>query len=105
MSLVETGRVTTWCTARESVRGLVRPLDGETVPLGARAGRLGLDRLVEAVTTPGADVVVVTGSSSVGRADHLHAVPAEVDAVLHADGMAVLEPGRNPDDPAEILLF
>ncbi|TQS45667.1 molybdopterin molybdotransferase MoeA [Cryptosporangium phraense] len=46
------------------------------------------DRLREAIAGSDADVVVVTGSSSVGRADHLHAVLAELGASLHVDGVA-----------------
>jgi len=46
------------------------------------------DRLRAALTGQGPDVFVVTGSSSVGRADHLHAVLAEAGAVLHVDGVA-----------------
>ncbi|MFI5958695.1 molybdopterin molybdotransferase MoeA [Cryptosporangium sp. NPDC051539] len=45
-------------------------------------------RLAEVVAAGGTDVVVVTGSSSVGRADHLHAVLAELGASLHVDGVA-----------------
>ncbi|MFG1920931.1 molybdopterin molybdotransferase MoeA [Cryptosporangium sp. NPDC048952] len=45
-------------------------------------------RLLAAVTQEGPDVVVVTGSSSVGRADHLHAVLAESGATLLVDGVA-----------------
>ncbi|SHM90119.1 molybdopterin molybdotransferase MoeA [Cryptosporangium aurantiacum] len=46
------------------------------------------DRLRAAVAAAGPDVVVVTGSSSVGRADHLHAVLADLGATLHVDGVA-----------------
>ncbi|GAA3391148.1 molybdopterin molybdotransferase MoeA [Cryptosporangium minutisporangium] len=46
------------------------------------------DRLRATLIADGADVLVVTGSSSVGRADHLHAVLADLDAVRHVDGVA-----------------
>ncbi|WP_432968938.1 molybdopterin molybdotransferase MoeA [Dactylosporangium sp. CA-233914] len=46
-----------------------------------------------AVTAPGADVVVVTGSSSVGAADHLHRVLADLGAAWHVDGV-LCRPGH-----------
>lgn len=47
-----------------------------------------LDRLASAVRTADADVVVVTGSSSVGRADYLRAVLREMGATARVDGVA-----------------
>ncbi|GAA0257001.1 molybdopterin molybdotransferase MoeA [Cryptosporangium japonicum] len=45
-------------------------------------------RLRAALVGEAPDVVVVTGSSSVGRADHLHAVLTELGAELLVDGVA-----------------
>ena len=46
------------------------------------------DRLATAIETANADVVVVTGASSVGRADHLHPVLHELGATMRVDGVA-----------------
>jgi molybdopterin molybdotransferase len=59
------------------------PVGTEVVQVPDRA-----ERLVAALSASDVDIVVVTGSSSVGRADHLHAVLAELGAELHVDGVA-----------------
>lgn len=51
------------------------------------------EALAAAVLSGTADVVVVTGSSSVGRADHLHPVLRGLEAKLHVDGVAC-RPGQ-----------
>jgi molybdopterin molybdotransferase len=48
----------------------------------------GYDELAQVLRPETADVVVVTGSSSVGRADHLHPVLRAVDARIHVNGVA-----------------
>lgn len=56
--------------------------------------------LEAALTTPDWDVMVVTGSSSVGRADHLHRVLTGLNARWHVDGVAC-RPGH-PQALAEL---
>jgi molybdopterin molybdotransferase len=51
------------------------------------------DALRDAITAAQVDVVVITGSSSAGAADHLRTVLATLDARWHIDGVAC-RPGR-----------
>ncbi|WP_432842860.1 molybdopterin molybdotransferase MoeA [Dactylosporangium sp. CA-092794] len=77
--------------------GLVRDAFGPMVAAlaeragGVVTGRTYLpddhDALLAAVDTTDADVLVVTGSSSVGAADHLHRVLGRVGARVHVDGV------------------
>jgi molybdopterin molybdotransferase len=83
------------------VRDALGPLAATFVP-GAQVVQVPdcHERLAAAVATAPVDVIVVTGSSSVGRADHLHAVLAELGAKLHVDGVAC-RPGH-PQALAEL---
>jgi molybdopterin molybdotransferase len=81
------------------VRDAVGPLlPGAVAHLGGvlvSASVLPDDRaaLVEAVTAADADLVVTSGASSVGRADHLSAALGELGAEVLVDGVAV-KPGH-----------
>lgn len=83
--------------------GLVRDAVGPMLPglidrwggvsLATACVRDDLDTFVAAVTGAAADVIVTTGASSVGRADHLHRVLTRLGATILIDGVAV-RPGH-----------
>ncbi|GAA2698348.1 molybdopterin-binding protein [Actinoplanes palleronii] len=87
---------------RDSFTGLVSAVTARAGGHLLRSTRLPDDpaALADALGRPGAEVVVVSGSSSAGAADHLHRVLTALDATWHVRGVAC-RPGH-PQGLAEL---